>query len=791
MAGLPAARYFFAAGVLSNALYAMGGYSGGGKTNVYRFDGATWTEVAGLPAQQYAMAGGVLSNTLYSIAGNIGVVQTNVYRFNGTTWTEVAGLPAQRAYPAAGTLNGALYAIGGAVSGTARTNVYRYNGATWSEVASLPAPRQLLGAGVLNSALYAVGGRDSANTAQTNVYRFDGTNWTEVAGLPAARGGLTVAVLNNALYAVGGDESGIKTNVYRYNGTNWTEVAGLPVARWALAADELNGSLYAVAGDSTGGGATQTNVYRYNEELGLRVLGTNAVAIINGETASSAKGTDFGAVPRGLIRTNVFSLINTGAAPLIISAVLTNGAGAAAFQALNVAGQIESDATSTFSVVFAPASLLTYTAQVSIVNNGAQNPYILNVAGIGSKYDQAITFPAIADQTFTSTVGLSASASSGLPVTFAVASGQATISGQTNLSFTGIGSVSITASLAGDTNWNAAPTVTNTFNVAKASQAIAFPAISDQIITSTVGLSATASSGLPVSFAVGSGAGLITDGTNLSFTDTGMVSIVAIQTGNTNWNAASPVTNTFNVVAAIMGILNSDFDGDGKADPAVYNVYTGTWSIKLSTGGYVAMTFDGLLGGSGGAPAAADYDGDGLSDPAVYQEATGNWMILQSGSSYARLDRIAFLGGPGWAPASADYEGDRKADYTVYQETNGSWKVRLSSSAYNEFQVNSFLGSAGYSAASADYDGDRLADPAVYNRTNGTWIFLLSSWNYVVPVTLTEFLGGAGWLPVPADYDGDGKADPAVVQLATGDWAILISSGGYVQVDLENFLGGL
>ncbi len=84
-----------------------------------------------------------------------------------------------------------------------------------------------------------------------------------------------------------------------------------------------------------------------------------------------------------------------------------------------------------------------------------------------AKADQTIDFANPGTQWSTSHVGLAATASSGLPVGFAVLSGPATITGDTNLSFTGAGEVSIVASQTGDGNWNAAPAVTNTFTVSQ------------------------------------------------------------------------------------------------------------------------------------------------------------------------------------------------------------------------------------------------------------------------------------------------------------------------------------
>ncbi len=84
------------------------------------------------------------------------------------------------------------------------------------------------------------------------------------------------------------------------------------------------------------------------------------------------------------------------------------------------------------------------------------------------KQDQSIAFPAIPGQIATNRVGLAATASSGLPVAFELEYGPAALSAGTNLTFTGAGAVAIVAMQAGDATWNAAPEVTNVFDVAKA-----------------------------------------------------------------------------------------------------------------------------------------------------------------------------------------------------------------------------------------------------------------------------------------------------------------------------------
>ena len=79
--------------------------------------------------------------------------------------------------------------------------------------------------------------------------------------------------------------------------------------------------------------------------------------------------------------------------------------------------------------------------------------------------NQIITFGSLADITYGDAApALNASSSSGLPVSFTVVSGPATLSGNA-LSITGVGQVVVKASQAGSTFINPAPDVTQSFNV--------------------------------------------------------------------------------------------------------------------------------------------------------------------------------------------------------------------------------------------------------------------------------------------------------------------------------------
>ena len=121
----------------------------------------------------------------------------------------------------------------------------------------------------------------------------------------------------------------------------------------------------------------------------------------------------------------------------------------------------------TCATLHAQSVIVKGTGAGSVLATGAGS-----VRGVATKKNQTITnFPNPGTQYTNSAVELWAQASSGLDVTnFAVAIGPGTIDSLTNLTFTGTGSVSVTANQLGNNIWYAAPTVTNTFDV------VVFPA---------------------------------------------------------------------------------------------------------------------------------------------------------------------------------------------------------------------------------------------------------------------------------------------------------------------------
>lgn len=170
-----------------------------------------------------------------------------------------------------------------------------------------------------------------------------------------------------------------------------------------------------------------------------------------------------------------------------------------------------------------------------------------------NKAIQTITFNPLPEKTYGDPpFTLSATASSGLPVTFSIVSGPATVNVNT-ITLTGPGQVLVRASQVGDANYDAAPNVDRSFTVKappKKAQTITFTPVPEKTYGDPAfSLTATASSGLPVTFTRISGPATL-DNNNVTITGAGTIIVRASQAGSADYNAAPAVDATIVVKKA-------------------------------------------------------------------------------------------------------------------------------------------------------------------------------------------------------------------------------------------------
>ncbi|WP_460945774.1 PKD domain-containing protein [Spirosoma daeguense] len=189
-----------------------------------------------------------------------------------------------------------------------------------------------------------------------------------------------------------------------------------------------------------------------------------------------------------------------------------------------------------------------------------------------TQVEQTITFAEISNKYVDETVVLTANATSDLPVSFSIntqpASGVAILTSNT-LTFPGsVGQVNVTAYQAGNDSFKPAQ-IQRSFQVLKRSQNISFSSVAARTIGEPpFSLTATATSGLPVTFTVISGPATL-NGNTLTLTAPGTVVIEARQPGNTVYNPATPQQQSFIV-------------HEQRSDLAVRNVSSNRTSVGLN-----------------------------------------------------------------------------------------------------------------------------------------------------------------------------------------------------------------
>lgn len=227
-----------------------------------------------------------------------------------------------------------------------------------------------------------------------------------------------------------------------------------------------------------------------------------------------------------------------------------------------------------------------------ITSNSYASPYCaIRLSGGVTKTAQTITFGSlpnkiIGDAAFT----VSASASSGLPVAFSSATPLVCSVSGSAVTLVSAGTCTIDANQAGDTTYAAAPKVSQSFGVSQKTQTISFPSLPNRTLgTGPYTLSATATSGLPVTFTSLTASVCTVSGTSVSLTTAGTCNIAANQAGNTAYAAAPQTSQSFLISSPTLTAQTITF-------PALTNkvLGAGTFSVSASSSSGLTVVFSSL-----------------------------------------------------------------------------------------------------------------------------------------------------------------------------------------------------
>ncbi len=260
-----------------------------------------------------------------------------------------------------------------------------------------------------------------------------------------------------------------------------------------------------------------------------------------------------------------------------------------------------------------------------IVTNGAGSATSAAATLTVNQLAQTITFAAPADRTYTTVpFGLSATASSGLAVSFSIVSGPATLSGS-DLTITGVGTVTVRAAQGGNATYAAATSVERSFAVTKAAATVTLGSLASTYDGTAKSATATTNpAGLNVTFTY--------DGSATPPTDAGSYAVVGtIAEANYEGTASGTLVIAKAAATVTLGSLTTTYDGTAKGatattSPAGLNVtfaYDGSATAPTDAGSYAVV----------GTITEANYEGT-ASGTLVIAKATATVTLGNLAATY-------------------------------------------------------------------------------------------------------------------------------------------------------------
>jgi hypothetical protein len=428
----------------------------------------------------------------------------------------------------------------------------------------------------------------------------------------------------------------------------------------------------------------------------------------------------------------------------------------------------------TFSVISGPATVagtqLTFTNHGTVVvaadqAGNSSYPSAVEVQKSITVYSpQTITFTPVTPVAPGTSTTLTATASSGLGVSFAIVSGPATLNGNT-ITYNAVGAVVISASQAGNGSYAAATPVQATVNVV-ARPVISFSLPAKATLGSTITLSATSTqSGSPVTYSLIRGVATLS-GATLTLTSGGPVVIAADQAGTANYPAALEVQQIVNV--------------QGGATSTALAVTSGGTSVNSIVAGQV-LTLTATVASGSGHPAHGQVifcDGP-VSTPCTLPHQLGTVQMVESGAAAgtATLRLTPSFQAHNYSAIyleNSTYASSVSALTPVaLGDSNTTTLISQSGSPGNYTLTGTVLGALG----TAPQGPVNFLDESNNFNQLATTTLVPGNTTFSLNIASTPAVTGSPVASITADFNGDGIPDVAVVNNLTNNVTILLGTG--------------
>jgi N-acetylneuraminic acid mutarotase len=268
------ARGSLGVAVVNGRIYAIGGYTEGGKWSAaggavgtneeYDPTTDTWTAKTQMPTPRADFAIAVYQNKIYCIGGRTNDDATNVtevYAVATNTWKTEASMPTARYGLQANVVDGKIYLIGGYPIGNLN-QVYDPAADSWTTKASMTTGAYSYASAVVDNKIYVVGGGSELPIIWSNlnqIYDPETDTWSMDASAPSsvylgAAGATTGVMAPKRIYVIGVDAyNGLGApsslnRIYDPQNDNWTFGAQVPTSRLNFGIAVVNDTVYVIGG---------------------------------------------------------------------------------------------------------------------------------------------------------------------------------------------------------------------------------------------------------------------------------------------------------------------------------------------------------------------------------------------------------------------------------------------------------------------------------------------------------------------------------------------------------------